>query len=150
MIFQIIQCRESEMDAVAPLFDAYRQFYKQKSDIAGAKDFLQTRCARRESVVFAAMENGNALGFVQLYPLFSSVSMERLWLLNDLYVTASARKKGVGEALIKKAQELATISDAKGLSLETGQDNRIAQALYVKAGFVKDDNFIYSWRVKHA
>ncbi len=149
MGLQIIQCRESDMDAVAPLFDAYRQFYKQTSNLEGAREFLKNRCARRESVVFSAMKDGKAVGFVQLYPLFSSVSMERLWLLNDLYVTAEARKSGVGLALLKKAQELATTSESKGLTLETGIDNKSAQALYEKTGFVREsDMCTYFWKVK--
>ena len=59
---------------VTPLFDAYRQFYAQQPDLAGARDFLVARVTKNESVIFLATENGQPVGFAQLYPSFSSLS----------------------------------------------------------------------------
>jgi ribosomal protein S18 acetylase RimI-like enzyme len=132
-----------ELDSLTELFNSYRVFYEQESDIQSAKSFLKERLLNEDSVVFIAYEEGNGVGFVQLYPTFSSVSMKRSWVLNDLYVNASARKKGFGEKLIQKAIEFAEETGAKGLFLETGHDNVTAQSLYEKVGFKKESNYFY-------
>jgi ribosomal protein S18 acetylase RimI-like enzyme len=133
----------NELNSLTELFDSYRVFYKQDSDIEGARAFLKERLLNEDSVVFIAYDEENAVGFVQLYPTYSSVSMKRSWILNDLYVNTSARKKGFGEKLIQAAIELAEETGAKGLSLETGEDNLTAQRLYEKIGFKKESNYFY-------
>ncbi|KGM45767.1 GNAT family N-acetyltransferase [Neobacillus niacini] len=133
----------NELHSLAELFDSYRIFYKQESNLEGAVSFLKERLVNEESVIFLAYEDSNPVGFVQLYPTFSSVSMKRSWVLNDLYVNASARKKGFGEKLIKKAIEFAEETGAKGVALETGHDNVTAQSLYEKIGFKKETNYFY-------
>jgi ribosomal protein S18 acetylase RimI-like enzyme len=132
-----------ELDSLTELFDSYRVFYEQESDIQGAKLFIKERLLNEDSVVFIAYDEFRAVGFVQLYPTYSSVSMKRSWILNDLYVNASARKKGFGGKLIQKAIEFAEETGAKGLSLETGQENVTAQRLYEKIGFKKESNYFY-------
>jgi ribosomal protein S18 acetylase RimI-like enzyme len=133
----------NELNFLTELFDSYRVFYKQESDLEGARAFLKERLVNEDSVVFIAYDESNPVGFVQLYPAFSSVSMKRSWILNDLYVNASARKKGFGEKLIEKAIEFAEETGAKGVSLETGSDNVTAQSLYEKIGFKKESNYFY-------
>lgn len=133
----------NDLNALSELFDSYRIFYKQESNLEGAKSFLKERLVNDDSVVFIAYDETNPVGFVQLYPTFSSVSMKRSWVLNDLYVNASARKKGFGEKLIKKAIKFAEETGAKGVSLETGHDNVTAQSLYEKIGFKKESNYFY-------
>ncbi|MBS0457056.1 MAG: GNAT family N-acetyltransferase [Proteobacteria bacterium] len=129
-----------DLPALAPLFDAYRQFYEQTSNIAGAHDFLAQRMANDESVLLIAQRDAVAVGFVQLYPTFSSVRMGRVWTLNDLYVAPDARRHGVGRALLDAAVAFAGGDGALGLQLETGGDNRQAQALYRRAGWTQDTN----------
>ncbi len=112
------------LDAVIPLFDAYRQFYGQDSDIALAKEFLTVRVANNESVIFLAKNaEGKAVGFTQLYPSFSSVSARRIWILNDLFVTEDARGQGIGKALMNAAKQHAGQTFAKGLALSTQKEN---------------------------
>ena len=84
--FAIRRATDADIARVAPLFDAYRSFYGQPPDIARADAFLRERLARGESALLLAERDGEALGFTQLYPLFSSVRTARLWLLNDLFV----------------------------------------------------------------
>jgi GNAT superfamily N-acetyltransferase len=134
----------ADLDAVAPLFDAYRQFYGQRSDLAAARAFLDARLRREESVIFLAVdgERGNeALGFTQLYPSFSSVSVRRLWVLNDLFVRPGIRRGGVGRRLLERAREWAIETDAKGLTLATAVSNAAAKALYESCGWRRDDEF---------
>jgi len=134
----------ADLDAVAPLFDAYRQFYGQRADLAAARAFLDARLRREESVIFLAVdgEGGNdALGFTQLYPSFSSVSVRRLWILNDLFVRPGIRRGGVGRRLLERAKEWAIETDAKGLMLATAVSNGAAKALYESCGWRRDDEF---------
>ncbi|AND69153.1 hypothetical protein ATSB10_16990 [Dyella thiooxydans] len=130
-----------DLDRLAPLFDAYRQFYRQPADLARARDFLAERLARQESLVLLAELDGEAIGFTQLYPLFSSVRTVRTWLLNDLFVAPSARRGGAGRALLQEAAAQARARGAASLSLSTALDNAPAQALYESLGWVRDTQF---------
>lgn len=133
-----------DLDAVAPLFDAYRRFYGEPGDLRRAREWLQARLLRGESTVLVAERDGSAVGFVQLYPMFSSVRTARIWILNDLYVDASARRGGVGHALLEAAAAFARADGAARLMLETGHGNSAARALYRAAGWVEDDSQWYS------
>lgn len=132
----------ADLDALGPLFDAYRGFYDKRSDPAGGRAFLQQRLANDESVVFLAEIDGRALGFTQLYPLFSSTRMQRVWLLNDLFVAADARGHGVGAALLAAAEAHARDSGACELMLETANDNP-ARRLYERAGYRQVTDFAF-------
>ena len=133
-----------DLDALAVLFDAYRGFYGQPSDVARARDWLRTRMRVGESVVLVAERGGGIVGFTQLYPMFSSVRTERTWILNDLFVSEAARRGGVARALLDAAVEFARASGAAGISLETTRDNASARALYRAAGWSEDDTQWYS------
>jgi GNAT superfamily N-acetyltransferase len=133
-----------DMDAAARLFDAYRQFYGQRSDVAAARAFLTERLRRDESVVFLAVAGepaGEAVGFMQLYPSFTSVSLGRVWILNDLFVDPGVRRGGVGRRLLEQARDWAVETQAKGLILSTALTNKAAQSLYEACGWVHDDEF---------
>ena len=137
----------NDLDSLAELFDLYRIFYQQKSDLSGAREFIKERLNNEESVVFIAFDENNPIGFVQLYPSFSSVSMKRTWVLNDLYVSESVRGKGFGEKLIKKAITFAKDTGAKGILLETNIENVTAQRLYERIGFTKETNHFYFFSI---
>jgi len=131
----------ADLDAVVTLFDAYRQFYGQASDEAAAKTFLKARFEHRQSVVLLAESQGQAVGFTQLYPSFSSVSMARVFVLNDLFVAPTARRLGVGEALLTAAADHARQLGAVRVSLTTDVQNLPAQALYESMGWARDQKF---------
>jgi GNAT superfamily N-acetyltransferase len=134
-----------DLPAVAYLFDQYRQFYKQPPDLEGAKTFLQSRLEAQESVILVALEAGEIIGFTQLYPIFSSVSMQKAWLLNDLFVLAANRGKGVATKLLEAAKQMGKNTAAKWLLLQTGADNVHAQALYEKNGWTLETDFFYQF-----
>ena len=139
----------ADLAALVPLFDAYRQFYGQGMDLAGARRFLKERFELTQSVVFIAEERDNAVGFTQLYPSFSSVSMARTFILNDLFVAPDRRRKGVGEMLLQAAAEFARDAGAVRLTLSTAVTNTSAQALYESAGWQRDDKFyVYNLATK--
>jgi ribosomal protein S18 acetylase RimI-like enzyme len=142
---------EEDVALVAPLFDAYRQFYGQPSDLDLARTFVGDRLRGGESVVFLALAGAPAggtapavaLGFTQLYPSFSSVSAARLWVLNDLFVTPEARGLGVGHRLLEAARDHARATGARRLVLSTARTNAGAQRLYEAVGYERDDQFLH-------
>ena len=141
--YTVVRAGAEHTQQVADLFDDYRVFYGRPNDPNAARMFIAERLEKKDSVIYLARSVGTRtpLGFTQLYPSFSSVSMKRLWILNDLYVAAEGRRQGVGRALIDRARALAVETDAKGLILETAVDNSGAQALYDSYGFVRDTEF---------
>jgi ribosomal protein S18 acetylase RimI-like enzyme len=141
----ILQADLTQINLVAPLFDAYRIFYGQASDLSKATAFLKERITKEQSVIFLALTDGNPSGFTQLYTSFSSVSMQPLLILNDLYVDAKYRNMGIGSELLNHAKNYCKKLKYKGLSLETAIDNP-AQKLYEKLDWKKDtDCFHYFW-----
>jgi ribosomal protein S18 acetylase RimI-like enzyme len=142
MSIQVRHATSHDLDALVPLFDGYRQFYGKPSDLPGARAFLAARMAQQQSVILLAhAESEAALGFTQLYPLFSSVRMVRTYLLNDLFVAPSARRRGVAAALLHEAAAQARALGAASLSLSTALDNAPAQALYEQLGWQRDRQF---------
>ena len=134
----------ADLDALAALFDAYRQFYGQPSDLTRARQWLRERLRFGESVVLVAKRGGAAAGFVQLYPMFSSVRTAKTWILNDLYVDAGSRRGGVARSLLDAAASFAREDGAAGVSLETTLDNAAARALYRAVGWNEDQSQWYS------
>lgn len=131
---------------LSQLFDLYRQFYGKISDIEAGKAFLNDRFNNNESEIFVAVSDSQLVGFVQLYPLFSSTRMKRLWLLNDLFVHPEARGKGCSVQLIEAAKQLCIETNACQLTLETSKLNTIGNNLYPKAGFeIDSENNYYAW-----
>lgn len=135
----------TDLESLAELFDLYRQFYGQSSDIKQAYAFLEARFNHADSEIFVTEHNHQLVGFVQLYPIFSSVRMQRLWLLNDLFVRKEFRGNGRSKSLILAAQEHAKETKACGLLLETATDNFIGNQLYPAMGFElqSESNFYF-------
>ena len=140
--YQIVRGEHRHLDQLASLFDAYRVFYNQPSDVSAAYDFLKARLSKLESVLFLALSpEGEGLGFTQLYPSFGSVSLCRTWILYDLYVAPEARRQGVGRALMEHAHQFAADSGARIVKLSTEKNNYNAQALYESLGYIRDQDF---------
>ena len=144
-MYTLIQANLNHLDDLALLFDAYRIFYKKETDLDAAKKFLRERLANDQSVIFMVYNDSRAVGFTQLYPVFSSVNMAAVWLLNDLFVDPVYRGKKIRKQLLEAAQNHCTASGAKGVSLETEQTNVVGNKLYPIMGFEKDTehNFYY-------
>jgi len=132
-----------DLERLVPLFDGYRQFYRQPSDPPLAERFLRARLSAGESVIFVAEGPDGFLGFVQLYPSFWSVAACRSWILNDLYVVPERRGAGVGRALMDCARAHAESTGAGGLDLSTQKSNHSAQRLYQAAGWQRDEEFYH-------
>jgi ribosomal protein S18 acetylase RimI-like enzyme len=131
-----------DIELLLPLFESYRQFYRQPADAAAARRFLLDRFRFNQSVVFLAMAGaGVAAGFTQLYPSFSSTGLSQIWTLNDLYVAPEHRRCGVATRLLDTAAEFARSCGATRLTLSTEITNREAQALYEARGWTRSMRF---------
>jgi GNAT superfamily N-acetyltransferase len=142
--FPIRRATAAYLRVAAKLFDGYRQFYGQPADYPRAEAFLRNRFAHGDSALFLALDprSDDGLGFVQLYPSFSSVAARRIWILNDLFVAPGARRRGVGRALMETARDFAASTGAVRLVLSTAATNCEARALYESCGYKQDDVFL--------
>ncbi|MFC5405890.1 GNAT family N-acetyltransferase [Cohnella soli] len=146
--FTVRQATMADLNELAALFNGYRQFYGQRSDEDGARRFLRDRLVHRQSILFAARErvSGQLVGFTQLYPTFSSISMQESFVLNDLFIEESCRGQGVSHLLMQAAEQYAKATEAKGIALETANDNARARHLYEKRGFRLETTYLsYYW-----
>ena len=143
MSVTIAQATIADLEDLVPLFDAYRQFYDQPSNLGLARRFLRDRFEHLQSVVFIARtEEGRAVGFTQLYPSFSSTACARIYVLNDLFVTPDQRGTKVGVGLLEAAAAYGRSVGAVRLSLSTATDNFRAQGVYEGAGWIRSDAFL--------
>ena len=132
----------SELEAIAPLFDAYRQFYKKPSDLPLAKRFIGDRLRNKDSVILLASgESQGVIGFCQLYPTFCSLEAKPIYSLYDLFVLPEARRSGVGKALLQAAEAHAAAAGMVRMDLTTGKSNKPAQSVYESLGWVRDEVF---------
>ena len=146
-MIEIRKAEKEDLTSLTVLFDQYRLFYENVSDEENAKKFISERLSNNDSVIYVA-ENAidEIIGFVQLYPTFSSTRMKRLWLLNDLFVAKKYRGNGISKQLINASKELCEQTDACGLLLETAKTNTVGNSLYKNTGFLLDkEHNYYSW-----
>lgn len=145
--YRVIRASAPDANRIAPLLDAYRVFYKKQPDLAASLHFLQERLSAHDSVVYMALAHDPAtrtdiaIGFAQLYPTFTTVGLQRMWVLNDLFVDPDHRRRGVGQMLMQAAELHARQTHALGLSLLTAHDNLDAQHVYSREGWSRDEQF---------
>lgn len=139
----------ADLEQLAVLFDQYRQFQGQATDLAAAQAFLRARFDHGESIVFLAHDGDQPVGFAQLYPSFSSVSLKRVFILNDLFVAEVGRRKSVATQLLAAVETYAKALDAARVTLNVARSNVTAQALYEARGWQQDDHFLMYHRYLH-
>lgn len=137
----MVHIKQAGVEDIIPLFAAYRIFYKVESDTAQLRSYLHERLKNNQSVIFLATSEGTAVGFTQLYPGFSSVSLKNTWTLNDLFVAPEARRSSIGQQLMDRAKQMAKESGASKVTLQTATDNVTAQSLYEKLGYERETAF---------
>lgn len=139
----VFQAHLEHLEEVSKLFDQYRIFYQSTSDCEAARKFIKARLQKKDSTIFVASKEGRIVGFTQLYPSFSSISMQRIWILNDLFVDEGHRRTGVAKALMCAAENFARETASVRLILATQISNVAAQSLYQLRGYVKDEEFYH-------
>ena len=135
----------SDVDFLVTLFEGYRAFYQCAPNPSAARAFLEQRLRNGDSTIFIAVDDAKrtGAGFVQLYPVFSSLQMKRAWILNDLFVSPSYRGQHLSRRLMDAARTLAEETGAAYLTLETARDNTTAQRLYESLGYRADEHFLH-------
>ncbi|MGC4128673.1 MAG: GNAT family N-acetyltransferase [Bergeyella sp.] len=139
----IRQATTNDINELAKLFADYRVFYGQDFDLDKSIIFLTQRLDKKDSVIFIALEAEFFLGFAQLYPSFTSVGVQEIWILNDLYVGEQSRQKGVAQTLIKHVLQFSKDTNRRKVILSTAYSNDKAQQLYEKLGFTKTEFYNY-------
>lgn len=139
----------ADLEIIAPLFDGYRQFYKQVPDLTSARTFIRDRLQNKESVVLLVSNETDVVGFCQLYPIFCSIEAKPIYLLSDLFVVPNARRSGAGRALLLAAEKYAAETGRVKMELTTARTNTTAQAAYESLGWIRDEVFYaYSKRIE--
>lgn len=138
------RAQPADLDLLVPLFEGYRAFYRCAPDERSAREFLSERLTWGDCVIFLALDEraGAGVGFVQLYPVFSSLRMRRAWILNDLFVETSYRGHHVAKRLMDAARALAVETNAASITLETAPDNHPARRLYESLGYRPEQSFL--------
>ncbi|KJK08526.1 MULTISPECIES: GNAT family N-acetyltransferase [Pseudomonas] len=141
---RIIKATLEHLDLLAPLFVKYREFYGQLPYPDSSRKFLKKRLERGESVIYLALpddDDNKLMGFCQLYPSFSSLSLKRVWILNDIYVAEDSRRMLVADHLMREAKAMAKETNAVRLRVSTSNDNDVAMKTYESMGFREDNEF---------
>ncbi|MBI6726644.1 GNAT family N-acetyltransferase [Pseudomonas viridiflava] len=141
---RIIKATLEHLDLLCPLFVKYREFYGELPFPDSSRDFLEKRLRREESVIYLALakdDENRLLGFCQLYPSYSSLSLKRVWILNDIYVAEDARRQLVADHLMKEAKKMGKETQAVRMRVSTSSNNDVAQKVYESIGFKEDTQF---------
>lgn len=139
----IRQAAIQDLSKLVPIFDDYREYFKQQKDPAQVEHFLFEKFEHLESVIFIAQDQAEVVGFAQLYPVFSSLTLQRVWLLNDFFITEAYRGSGIGTQLFAKVKEYSRLTKSKGIELSVEHTNKKAWAFWEKQGFKLDEEFRY-------
>jgi ribosomal protein S18 acetylase RimI-like enzyme len=135
------QATIKDLPKIVPIFDSYREYFKQQKNPLKVESFLFEKFVHLESVIFIAEQESEVIGFAQLYPIFSSLSLERVCLLNDFYISEEYRNNGIGKQLFAKVKEFTLLTKSKGIELSVEHTNRKAWQFWEKQGFRIDDEF---------
>ena len=139
----IRQATIQDLPKLVPIFDSYREYFGQQKDPAAVEQFLFEKFEHLESVIFIAQLQEEVVGFAQLYPVFSSLTLQRVWLLNDFFIAEEFRGSGVGTQLFAKVKEFTLLTKSKGIELSVEHSNKKAWAFWEKQGFQLDEDFRY-------
>jgi len=148
---QVIPCTEAQLDVVSALFNDYRIFYGQPSDLPGCRAFIQQNLRQKRARIFLLLDDqGQAVAFSQLYPAVCSISMRPYYYLSDLYTQPSSRKSGCARYLMNHITAHFTAEGAQRLTLDTAATNRIAQGLYESLGYEREEVYVTYHQVLQA
>ncbi|UJF20627.1 GNAT family N-acetyltransferase [Shewanella sp. OMA3-2] len=122
---QIRLASNIDLQPLSHIFDQYRQSCEQLSDINGCYSFLSQRLSENDSIIFVALEDGHLLGFIQLYPSFSSLMLQPVWFFDDAFVLPQYRNKGIASQMIARARVLAKSAQVALVDRHTEQDLKV-------------------------
>ncbi len=142
-MLKIRLANQKYLKQASELFDQYRVFYKMPSDRSASQQFILQRLINKDSIIYLAFKDNNAVGFLQIYPSFSSVAMRPTWLLNDLYINLEYRRKGLATEMLNYIEKLAKQHQIFSIKLATELNNQSAISLYENCGYKKNELFFH-------
>ena len=137
----IKRANNSDANIIGEVFNLYRVFYKQDSNVEIAQKYIAERLTNNESVIFFAEDNSKCIGFTQLYPTFDSVNVRQKIVLYDLFVREEYRRKGFAKLLMNAAKQYASDNNFGSIELSTGKTNTQGQSLYESLGYIRDNEY---------
>jgi ribosomal protein S18 acetylase RimI-like enzyme len=140
-MLSVRQATIDDLPAAVDLFRGYLRFYEQDHGLDAVQRFLQERLTAGDSIIYLALDDETPIGLAQVYPTFSSLSLGRSWVLNDLFVDPASRRTGAGRALLRLVSAEAARAGAVDVLLETAEDNHRAQGLYEAEGFTAETGY---------
>ena len=135
------RANKNDANMIGEVFNLYRVFYKQDSNVEIAQKYIAERLRNNESVIFFAEDNGKCIGFTQLYPTFDSVNVRQKIVLYDLFVKEEYRRKGFAKLLMNAARDYASQNKFGSIELSTNRANLPGQTLYESLGYIRDSEF---------
>lgn len=139
----IRQATINDLPRIVPVFDSFREYFKQERNPEAAEKFLFEKFEHGESVIFIAEQQDEIVGYAQMYPVFSSLTLQRVWILNDFFIIEGHRQKGLGKQLLAAVKDFALLTKSKGVELSVEHTNNRAWEFYEKQGFTMDEEFRY-------
>ncbi|KGQ69992.1 hypothetical protein A1D23_11140 [Chelonobacter oris] len=112
------------LELILPLFEQYRREQGMNDNPERALAFLANRIRFSESILFIAVNDQQAVGFVQLYPRLSSVRLQRYWQLTDIFVTQIPNQQEILRELLRKSREFVSFTQSNLLVVESAQTQR--------------------------
>lgn len=110
---------EKYIDQFVIVVDEYRKFCGFNLSPEATKGFFKNLHKENKAATFIAIsEEYEIMGFINLYPSYSTLSLRKIWILNDLGVSSRFRRLGVAQALIKKSIEFAKESGSIRIELK--------------------------------
>lgn len=142
-VMEVIQIKLKDIEKIVGIFDEYRVHFGKQSDLDGAKLFLTENIKENRSAIYAGIEDGKVIGFIQLYQFLSSLNMSYQLLINDLYLSRDARGKGLGVILMNSAFSHGESLGFDKIYLETEKSNIGGNKLYKKLDMKLDESHNY-------
>jgi GNAT superfamily N-acetyltransferase len=143
----ITRVAEDDLADLLPLMRGYSDFYEvdPSDDALLALSRALIANPDYDGVQFIARDSDTnaALGFATIYWMWSTSRAARIGVLNDLFTAPEARKRGVGEALIKACLDATRERGGVILQWQTARDNHTAQALYERVGGIREEWYDY-------
>ncbi len=139
----IKRCNINDLERLVPLFDDYRQHFKQASDLVAVKTYLAERLETKDALIYLAQSGEELHGFVVLYPSFSSIGLAPIWILNDFYLKSGNNKRLMAKKLLDQLSQDCREAGAIRIEVTTRKENHKLHKLYKDYGFEKDYKYDY-------
>jgi len=134
-MIEIVEIRQISYAKWAELFESYAAFY----EVTLTERQLQTvwqwlNSHETEIRGLAALVDGAPRGIVHYRSFLRTLTGDVGMFLDDIFVCPSARRTGVGKALLQELENIAKAQNSTVIRWITAEDNRGAQTFYDQFG----------------